>query len=420
MKKLPYNRQYVTIAVYAFLVILASAACIFCLLNYVNVLGFFGSILKILSPFIWGACLAYLLNPILKSAEKLLGWISRGKLSRRSSRSIGILLTYICAIAILTVLLRIILPQLVESLTNLIPQLIAWINTIPTLVNDLVTRYNLDLQLLTQNDTINAIVYQMRQTVTDFASDLTSLIPQLFQLTSSVVGWVLNLLIIIILPVYLLSSKELLFAHVKKLSYALLPRDGVDRLIVLTHTANDIFSGFIIGKILDSAIIGSICFIVMALFNWPYAMLISVIVGITNIIPYFGPFIGAIPSILLLLIIDPQTAVMFTIFICILQQIDGNIIGPKILGNSTGLSAFWVIFSITLFSALLGPIGMIIGVPTFAVIYMLVREMAGWLLQRKGMSPETRDYASAQAPIIYKEEKVKTHKSRLFQLKKPK
>ena len=410
MKKLPYNRQYAIISAYAFLVILASAVCVFCLINYQAVLDIAGKLLNILSPFIWGACLAYLLNPILKTAEKLLRWISRGKLSRRSNRSIGILITYICAIAILAVLLWIILPQLVESLRNLIPQITTWINSIPTLVNDLATKYNLDLNLLTQNDTITAIVTRMRQMVTDFASDLTSIIPQLLQLTSSLVAWVLNLLIIVILPVYLLASKELLYAHVKKAAYALLPRGGVDRLILLTHTANDIFSGFIIGKILDSAIVGSICFIGMALFNWPYAMLISVIIGITNIIPYFGPFIGAIPSILLLLIIDPRTAVMFTIFICILQQIDGNIIGPKILGNTTGLSAFWVIFSITLFSALLGPIGMIIGVPTFAVIYMLVREIAGWLLHRKGMAVATDAYASENEPIIHKEEKKKKAK----------
>lgn len=410
MKKLPYNRQYAIISAYAFLVILASAACIFCLVNYQAVLSIGGRLLGILSPFIWGACLAYLLNPILKTAEKFLNWVSRGKLSRRGSRSLGILITYICAIAILVVLLRIILPQLIESLRNLVPQVTSWINSIPTLVNELVTKYDLDLELLTQNDTITAIVNRMRQTVTDFASDLTSIIPQLLQLTSSVVGWFLNLLIIVILPVYLLSSKELLYAHVKKLAYAILPRGGVDRLIALTHAANEIFSGFIIGKIVDSAIVGSICFVFMALFNWPYAMLISVIVGITNIIPYFGPFIGAIPSILLLLIIDFKTAVMFTIFICILQQIDGNIIGPKILGNTTGLSAFWVIFSITLFSALLGPIGMIIGVPTFAVIYMLVRETAGWLLHRKGMAAETGAYASADQPIIHKEEKPKKEK----------
>ena len=405
MRKLPFNRQYAVIAVYAFLVILAGSVCIACLANYQVILGIAGRLMGILSPFIWGSCLAYLLNPLLKTAERFLNWVSRGKLSRRSRRSFGICITYICAIAILLVLLRIIIPQLAESLRNLIPQVTGWINSIPSLVNELVNRYDLDLELLTQNDTITAIVTRMRQIVTDFASDLTSIIPRLFQLTSSLVGWVLNLLIIVILPVYLLSGKELLYAHVKKLAYALLPKGGVDRLIDLTHSANEIFSGFIIGKIVDSAIIGSICFIFMALFNWPYAMLISVIVGITNIIPYFGPFIGGIPSILLLLIIDVRTAVMFMIFIIILQQIDGNIIGPKILGNSTGLSAFWVIFSITLFSALLGPIGMIIGVPAFAVIYMLVRETAGWLLRRKGMDDATDAYASSFEPIIRKEEK---------------
>ena len=165
---------------------------------------------------------------------------------------------------------------------------------------------------------------------------------------------------------------------------------------------NRIFSGFIIGKIIDSAIIGVICYIVMTLFKWPYATLISVIIGITNIIPYFGPFIGAIPSILLLLIIDPYAAIKFTVFIIILQQVDGNIIGPKILGDTTGLSAFWVVFSITLFSALMGPVGMIIGVPTFAVIYALVREFSEWMLQRKKLATATSSYASPDNPIISK------------------
>ena len=207
----------------------------------------------------------------------------------------------------------------------------------------------------------------------------------------------------IILSVYLLASKELFYAHAKKLGYALFPKRVMDKLLEITHTSNNIFTGFIVGKIVDSTIIGVLCFIVMALFNWPYAMLISVIVGVTNVIPYFGPFIGAIPSILLLLIIDPRTAVMFGIFILILQQLDGNIIGPKILGDSTGLSAFWVVFSITLFSAIMGPIGMLIGVPTFAVIYSLIRDFAEWRLKTKNMATATDDYASPEHAIIHKD-----------------
>ena len=403
MKKLPLSRRYLTISFYAFLVVIVSALCILAVTNYTTVLNIIKNLLSILTPFIWGGCLAYILNPVLKTCERILNAIFKDRLNRRVRRTIGMLLTYIFAIALLAVLLQIILPQIIGSIKNLIPQITAWINTLPVILNDLATRYQLDINQLTQTQTITMIWNNIQTTITGFISDLTTLIPQLFQLTTSLVGSLLNVLIGIILSVYLLASKELFYAHAKKLGYALFPKRVMDKLLEITHTSNNIFTGFIVGKIVDSTIIGVLCFIVMALFNWPYAMLISVIVGVTNVIPYFGPFIGAIPSILLLLIIDPRTAVMFGIFILILQQLDGNIIGPKILGDSTGLSAFWVVFSITLFSAIMGPIGMLIGVPTFAVIYSLIRDFAEWRLKTKNMATATDDYASPEHAIIHKD-----------------
>lgn len=403
MKKLPLSRRYLTISFYAFLVVIVSALCILAVTNYTTVLNIIKNLLSILTPFIWGGCLAYILNPVLKTCERILNAIFKDRLSRRARRTIGMLLTYIFAIALLAVLLQIILPQIIDSIKNLIPQITAWINTLPVILNDLATRYQLDINQLTQTQTITMIWNNIQTTITGFISDLTTLIPQLFQLTTSLVGSLLNVLIGIILSVYLLASKELFYAHAKKLGYALFPKRVMDKLLEITHTSNNIFTGFIVGKIVDSTIIGVLCFIVMALFNWPYAMLISVIVGVTNVIPYFGPFIGAIPSILLLLIIDPRTAVMFGIFILILQQLDGNIIGPKILGDSTGLSAFWVVFSITLFSAIMGPIGMLIGVPTFAIIYSLIRDFAEWRLKTKNMATATDDYASPEHTIIHKD-----------------
>lgn len=403
MKKLPLSRRYLTTSFYAFLVVIVSALCILAVTNYTTVLNIIKNLLSILTPFIWGGCLAYILNPVLKTCERILNAIFKDRLSRRARRTIGMLLTYIFAIALLAVLLQIILPQIIDSIKNLIPQITAWINTLPVILNDLATRYQLDINQLTQTQTITMIWNNIQTTITGFISDLTTLIPQLFQLTTSLVGSLLNVLIGIILSVYLLASKELFYAHAKKLGYALFPKRVMDKLLEITHTSNNIFTGFIVGKIVDSTIIGILCFIVMALFNWPYAMLISVIVGVTNVIPYFGPFIGAIPSILLLLIIDPRTAVMFGIFILILQQLDGNIIGPKILGDSTGLSAFWVVFSITLFSAIMGPIGMLIGVPTFAVIYSLIRDFAEWRLKTKNMATATDDYASPEHAIIHKD-----------------
>ena len=406
MKKFPVNRNYLTVSIYAFLVIVASAACILCMTHYPTVHSTVKGALSILSPFIFGGCRAYILNPVLKTCEKILAKLSGGKLGRRASRLIGMFMTYTFMLAILTMLIQIIIPQIVTSIKNLIPQITAWINTLPTAVQQLANTYQFDLSQV--NDLINSLDIQQvwsnaSQAITSFISNLSSLIPQLFQITTSVISIVVNILIGFIISIYLLSSKELFYAHMKKLGYAILPKKLMDKLLDITYSSNDIFSGFIVGKIVDSAIIGVLCFLVMSIFKWPYAMLISVIIGITNIIPYFGPFIGAIPSILLLLILDPRTAVIFTVFIIILQQVDGNIIGPKILGNSTGLSAFWVVFSITVFSALFGPIGMIIGVPTFAVIYSLVREFAEWRLTARQMPTATDAYASPEHPIIHKE-----------------
>ena len=195
------------------------------------------------------------------------------------------------------------------------------------------------------------------------------------------------------------------FAHVRKIFCAFFSKARVDRLTQITRKSHQVFSGFIVGKILDSFIIFLICLFFMSLFRWPYAMLISVIVGVTNVIPYFGPFFGAIPSILILLIVDPVTAFWFAIFLLLLQQLDGNVIGPKILGDSTGLSAFWVIFAITVFGSLLGVVGMFIGVPLFAVIYSLISEFVTSRLEQKGLPTETGDYAPPGHPILEKKKK---------------
>lgn len=216
----------------------------------------------------------------------------------------------------------------------------------------------------------------------------------------SVTSRVMSFVVGIIISIYVLMGKERFFAQSKKLLSALIPTPAVDRIVQITHQSHEIFSGFISGKILDSCIVGLLCFIGMVIFRWPYAVLISVMVGVTNVIPYFGPFFGAIPSVLIMLIVDPVKAIWLALFILALQQLDGNVIGPKILGNSTGLSAFWVIFSITVFGSLFGVVGMFIGVPLFAVIYSLVRQFCEWRLSCKGMPTGTADYASPEHTLI--------------------
>ena len=213
-------------------------------------------------------------------------------------------------------------------------------------------------------------------------------------LSSGVFGFVSvlkNLVIGIIISVYLLYNRRLYLAQIKKFMYSLLPVKQANSLLFLLREVRDVFSGFLTGKLLDSLIIGMLCFVCMTIFRFPYPILISTIVGATNIIPYFGPFIGAIPGTILVLTVSYWQALYFVLFILILQQVDGNIIGPRILGSTTGLSSFWVLISLLLFGGLFGVPGMVIGVPVFAVLYDLVSRGVRWLLQQKNL-PESSAY----------------------------
>ena len=196
----------------------------------------------------------------------------------------------------------------------------------------------------------------------------------------------------VIVSVYVLFSKEKFVSQTKKTVYAVFSTRNANAILHLTRKSNEIFGGFIIGKIIDSAIIGVLCFIGISILRMPYVMLVSVIVGVTNVIPFFGPYIGAIPSAVLIMLADPLKGVYFVIFIFLLQQLDGNFIGPKILGNSTGLSAFWVIFSILLGGGLFGFPGMLMGVPTFAVIYYIVQTIVNRRLENKNLPTQSDFY----------------------------
>ena len=231
--------------------------------------------------------------------------------------------------------------------------------------------------------------------VTKMLSQLNGLVNVITSVSMSVYSifkeaW--NLVIGFIISIYLLASKELFAAQAKKIVYAFCSVNRANRFISNVRFAHKTFGGFFVGKILDSIIIGVICFAVTSILGTPFCVLISVIIGVTNIIPFFGPFLGAIPSTLLILFIDPLQALYFVIFVIILQQVDGNIIGPKILGSSTGLSSFWVIFSITLFGGLWGILGMIVGVPIFAILFAFMKSLIETRLTSKNLSSETGKY----------------------------
>ena len=208
----------------------------------------------------------------------------------------------------------------------------------------------------------------------------------------NVVRAIFNVIIGFIVSVYVLMTKEKFIGQAKKIIYAIFrPRYG-NVVMEVGRKADEVFGGFFIGKIIDSLIIGCICFVSLAILRMPYVALVSVIVGVTNIIPFFGPYIGAIPSAILIFLVDPMKGIYFIIFIIVLQQVDGNVIGPKILGNTTGLSPFWVIFAILLFGGSFGVIGMLFGVPIFAVLYYIIKRVVEHVLKRRHLPEKTDEY----------------------------
>ena len=231
-------------------------------------------------------------------------------------------------------------------------------------------------------------------TQTTVLPSFKSLAANLYTGVFSFLNAMLDLIIGLIVSIYLMAGKEKFIGQAKKIIYSVMDKEKANNLMVDLRFVHKTFGGFLVGKIIDSLIIGILCFIVLSFLKMPYSVLISVIVGVTNIIPFFGPLFGAIPSAFLILLVDPKKCIVFLIFIMILQQIDGNIIGPAILGNSIGVSSFWIIVAITVFGGFFKVIGMIIGVPLFAVIYAFVRRNVNKRLKKKNLTIMTADYTT--------------------------
>lgn len=411
--KLNMNKKYTTIAVYAFLVIAAAITFFFVISEHSVVGRMAGTFFGLMTPFIYGAALAYVLNPVLNWLEKkVFPKVFGDRVSKRSRRGLGVLLTFLFGCAVVALFLAVLIPQIVESIDNLAQSIYAFLPQAQNFLNDLIAQYGTNEMLVDVLSMLGVDISDpsmaLQRLATRSYTFLTQVLPNLFGGVMRFTSGLLDVVVGIIIAIYLLLSKEVFYAQVKKLMFAFFPRRVAQATLNLTHDSNAIFCGFISGKILDSAIIGVLCFIGCSILQMPYTVLVSFIVGVTNVIPYFGPFIGAIPSIFIIMIADPLKSLVFAVFVLILQQLDGNIIGPKILGDSTGLSAFWVIFAVTFFGGLFGFVGMLIGVPTFAVIYALVRNFAEFKLGKKGLKTQTPDFASQENPIF---QKVRYHHS---------
>ncbi len=347
-----------------------------------------GEVIKLLMPFIYGFSMAYLLAIPLKFLEdKVLKFMDK-KNQYKAKRFISITITYISAAILISIVFSILVPELSRSIYTLLENIPDYIKALEEYINNIVIALNLN------GDMVEDIVKDFNSISKYITSIAGTAVLDLFQFSANITQYILNIFIATIISIYLLAGKEKFFAQIKKFLYAMLPEKPVKYVIELTRSSHKTFIGFLGGKLLDSLIIGIICFVGMKIFKMPYPLLVSFIIGITNIVPVFGPFIGAVPSVIIIFIASPIKALWFILFILVLQQFDGNILGPKILGNSTGLTAFWVMFAILLGNGLFGVVGMILGVPTFAVIYSIIVTVINNVLKEKGLPVEAKEYAA--------------------------
>lgn len=405
----------------AFAVIAMSLLLFFLLFHARDVLTFCKVLGQILRPIFMGAVLAFLLLPVHRHIFQCLASMAekKGRLDKRTTtviNGVSIASSLILAIFLVYILLAMVLPQVWQSIVDLIeavPDYIAqaqiWLQTFlednPEIQSTVMSVYSSAALSLEQwlNSDILPNLESMSATLEWVRAEL---VPNLSGVVSGVSAAVIatlllikDILIALIVSVYLLARKDTFAAQSKKMVYSIFRTKIADLIIDETRNAYRIMSGFINGKLLDSLIIGIICLICCNIFKFPYAVLISTIIGVTNIIPFFGPFIGAAPCILLIFIIDPLQSIYFAIFVLVLQQFDGNILGPKILGDSTGLASFWVLFSIILFGGLFGFAGMVLGVPVFAMIYSAVSRMVRYGLRKNDLPEDTRSYIGKTGPF---------------------
>ena len=394
-----WDKKYLYWGITAFCVI-ACAILFFMALNYIGLVGkALRKLARILSPFIWGLVITYLLSPLVRVLQDrvfrpFFRWVFR-----KSKRHQGILLTRACSVlfaeiimlAIITGLFFLIIPQLYSSIETFVTNSPTYIESLTTWATKMLTDFPEIRNYVTQvlGDMNNNVMAWLQTTV---LPTLGNLLSNVGTGVRYVVTAVYNLVVGIIVSIYILGNIETFSANAKRVLYSVLSVEAAKKFLDGLDFVDRTFIGFLNGKLLDSAIIGLICYIVCAILNMPYALLVSVIIGLTNIIPFFGPFIGAVPSVIIILMISPIKALIFVIFIIILQQVDGNLIGPKILGSTVGINGFWVMFSIILGAGLFGFWGMLLGVPVFVVIYTIINNSVDEKLRRSELPVETEDY----------------------------
>ncbi len=360
MKRIPYI---------AYLPLIISSMIAYKLIDRIeSVGGFLQLIVTILVPFIWAFVIAYLANPLLKKIE----------IKFKLGRGLSIAIVYAIIVSVVGLFFTLVIPSIVQSITDILRNVPEYVNTAEAWG----TKQYAEMERLGLIESLENFDVTSMQEIFDKASAsfntiLTGVLTGVFGVTSGV----FKIFIGMIISIYMLKDKENFIGGIKRINYALLKVEHADKAVAFMNEVDEIFSKYIIGKMIDSLIVGIICFMGLWFLKAPYALLMAIIVGVTNMIPYFGPFIGAVPAVIITLFTSPITALWVTLFIIVLQQLDGYIIGPFILGDSVGLSPFWIILAILIGGGLFGILGMLICVPVMAV----VRNMFSRYINRRWM-----------------------------------
>lgn len=374
------------------------------LMHYSTVFRLVKSLFNVLSPFTYGFVIAYLCNPILIFYEKTVFAFRKSKKDLSTlRRALSLVLTIITAIAIIAVLAYTVIPSTVNSINDFASKLNSYISDVQKIADDLIVKlgpvlFNEDYSSFSEFLKDHEITLSLNDIISNSFFLFRDGFDHVLSFGSKFVGQVLNILMGIIMAVYFLANKEKISGQSKKLLAAFTTRRAYLNTVRLARYTHKTFGGFIIGKLIDSAIIGVLSFIVLWILKMPYYPLLAVIIGITNIIPTFGPIFGGIIGGFLVLIVSPESLLVFIIFVICIQQLDGNVIGPFILGDSIGISALWVVIAIILSSGLFGFAGMVVGVPFVAVIYALVKQASERRLQKRNM-PKSTEFYKTDPPV---------------------
>lgn len=381
VKRFLPNSQYFTISIYVLIVVAVSALIIRVVMTPHAVSGAISDILNVLMPFLIGILIAFVLNPVIRRMVRFLHRRCRIS-SLKVCKALSIAVSYLLVIGLFVLCIVYIVPQIVISLTEVINGLPRLSQMISDFLDTMQERFpNADVSDIQK--TLNDIFPDIISYLKNFASDL---VPAIYSASISIVTWIVNIIIALIMSAYMLTDKKSLQHSLRKIIYSFVPIKRIGKTMEILTECHHIFTNFIVGQAIDSLVVGTLCFTMMSILRLPYALLISVVVCITNMIPYFGPLIGAVPGILSILLVSPWKALAFAVMIFSLQQIDGWFICPRILGNTVGMKPLWVIVSITLGGNIGGMLGMFLSVPVAAVLKYLLTLYLDYRLEKRGIA----------------------------------